>query len=66
MTRRKRTPKPRESTLALGRICGCDRCKYCEALSAELTVQAMVKEVSRGKQIAEAHREELLNKWRKQ
>jgi hypothetical protein len=29
-------------------------------------MQAMVKEVSRGKQIAEAHREELLNKWRKQ
>lgn len=63
MYKRKRVPKPRKSTLALGMICGCGSCKYCNALSTELTWQSMEEEVGRGKQIAKAHREEQLKKW---
>jgi len=63
MRKRKHVPKPRESTLALGKICGCGSCRYCNALLRELTLQSMVEEVSRSKQIAEAHREEQLKKW---
>lgn len=65
MMHRKRPPKPRESTLALGKICGCGKCRYCEALSAELTLQAMVEEVRQGKEIAEKSREAKLKEWRK-
>jgi hypothetical protein len=66
MRKRKRVPKPSKSTLALGKICGCGSCRYCDALSRELTWQSMVEEVGRGKQIAGAHREEQLKKWSEQ
>jgi hypothetical protein len=62
MWKRKRIPKPRASTLALAKICGCGRCKYCDALSTELTMQAMEDEVRRGKEIAEEARKEFLDK----
>lgn len=65
MMHRKRPPKPRESTLALGKICGCGKCRYCGALSTELTLQAMVEEVRQGKEIAEKSREAKLKEWRK-
>jgi len=66
MTTRKRPPKPRESTLALGKICGCGKCRYCRAWQGEQTILAMVDEVRRGKEIAQAYREKELNKWRDQ
>lgn len=66
MATRKRPPKPRESTLALGKICGCGGCKYCQAWHREEVMRKMVEEVRRGKEIAQAYREKELNKWREQ
>lgn len=65
MIHRKRIPKPRASTLALGKICGCGKCRYCSVLATELTLQAMVEEVRQGKEIAERSREDKLKEWRK-
>ena len=59
---RKRKPKPRASTLALGKICGCGKCKYCYAWQDEQTAQGMVEMVRRGKEIAEAGRKEWMEK----
>ena len=56
---KKRNPTEDER-IVLGKICGCGKCEYCEALSAELTMQAMVDEVRRGKETAQAAREEFL------
>ncbi len=64
MHKRKRVPKPRETTFALGKICGCGSCRYCHAWQREQTVLAMLDEVRRGREIAEAAREEQLKNWR--
>ncbi len=60
MWKRKRPPKPSASTLALGKICGCGKCRYCLALQHEEMLLDMVDQVRRGKQIAESAREEIL------
>lgn len=59
--------KPTEDEMIVfGKLCGCDKCKYCNAWSHERTMLAMVEEVRRGKEIAEAYRQEQLTKWREQ
>ena len=65
MWKRNRIPKPRASTLALGKICGCEKCKYCKALAHELVVQEMLVMVAHGPDIARAAREEKLKEWSK-
>ena len=65
MWKRKRVPKSRASTLALGKICGCESCKYCKALAHELAIQRMLVMVERGPDIAKAAREEKLKEWSK-
>jgi hypothetical protein len=55
-----------DEMIVFGKMCGCDKCKYCNAWSREQTIQAMLNEVSRGKQIAETARKELIESWRKQ
>jgi hypothetical protein len=63
--KRKRIPRSRASTLALGKICGCGSCKYCKALAHELAVQEMLVMVAHGPDIAKAAREEKLKEWSK-
>lgn len=63
-------PRKRKLTedemIVFGKLCGCDKCKYCDAWSREQTMQAMLDEVSRGKEIAEAARRKQMEKWRNQ
>jgi hypothetical protein len=58
---RKRKPTEDEM-IVFGKLCGCERCKYCDAWGEERLMQRMVDEVRRGKEIAEAARADIINK----
>jgi len=55
--------KPTEDEMIVfGKLCGCERCKYCDAWGHERLMQRMADEVRRGKEIAEDARKEWLDK----
>ena len=52
-----------EEILAFGKMCGCGECRFCHAYEQERIWKKMVKEVKRGKEVAEKHREEIKKGW---
>lgn len=55
-------PLTRDERIALGKICGCERCAYCFEWRIERVTLDMMEEISRGKEIAEQARQEWLDK----
>jgi sulfatase maturation enzyme AslB (radical SAM superfamily) len=51
-----------EESIAFGKLCGCNRCRYCYDWQHEQLMQRMEDEVRRGKEIAEDARKEWLDK----
>jgi hypothetical protein len=55
-------PLTRDERIALGKICGCGHCWYCNDWRIERVTLAMLEEISQGKEIAELGRKEWLDK----
>jgi pyruvate-formate lyase-activating enzyme len=59
MTKKKRKSVPSAYTIALAKMCGCDKCKYCQAWSEEQTWLGMKRMVDEARQAKEAERNTL-------
>jgi hypothetical protein len=56
------TPLTKEERIALGKLCGCERCVYCEEWRVERVTLNMLDMVKRAKEIAEEGRREWMVK----
>jgi hypothetical protein len=64
MARRKKPTV--DEAIVFGKLCGCGKCRFCQAWQDEETILHMLDQVRRGKQIAESAREEVLRNLKKE
>ena len=63
MGKKREVPLTHEEMLMFGKMCGCEKCKFCEVLAQEKIWLSMVKEVKNSKRRAEEARKAISEGW---
>lgn len=61
--RKRKKQFTQEEMILFGKMCGCEKCRFCDAWNEERQWINMVEIVERGKEVAEKHREEIKKGW---